>query len=167
MRGRSRAGSVRSRRRKAAAPKRPSGTETARPVSSSATRQESEIARLTRELAEARQEQTAAADVLRIISSSPGDLEPVFKAMLVSATRLCEASYGTMWLHESDGQMRVAAKHGILPEPFDEQWRIGRVFRPNPSVPTARAFATGKLVHVADLREVRSYLDRDQLTVAG
>jgi len=167
MRGRSRAVSAKPRRRKPGARKRSSGTEAARPRSSAAANQESEIARVARELAEARQEQTAAADVLRIISSSPGDLEPVFKAMLVSATRLCEASYGTMWLHESDGQMRVAAKHGILPEPFDEQWRVGRLFRPAPSVPTARVFATGKLVQVTDLREYRSYFDRDALTVAS
>ena len=131
------------------------------------TRLLNELRQRTADLTESLEQQTAPSEVLRVISSSAGDLQPVFDATLTSATQLCEAAYGTMWLQESDGQMRVAAKHGILPEPFDEQWRIGRVFRPNPSVPTARAFATGKLVHVADLREVRSYLDRDQLTVAA
>src|SRR6516162_1920169 len=81
MRRRSRAGSVKARRRKPAAPKRPGGPEAARPHSSSAASQESEIARLNRELAQARQEQTATADVLGIISSS-SSLERVFETIL-------------------------------------------------------------------------------------
>jgi GAF domain-containing protein len=105
--------------------------------------------------------------VLKVISSSPGDLQPVFDAMLASATRLCQASYGTMWLHETDGQMRVAARHGNLPAAFDDKWHVGRVFRPSPSVPTARVFETREPVHVVDLKEDRSYFDRDPLAVAG
>src|SRR6516225_3296285 len=97
MRGRSRTASVKSRRRKTAAPKRASGTEAARPRSSSAASQESDLARLTSELAEARQEQKATADVLGVISSFPGELEPVFQTMLESATRLCEAKFGTLF----------------------------------------------------------------------
>src|SRR6516162_5830942 len=56
----------------------------------------------TRELAESLEQQTAASEVLRVISSSPGDLQPVFEAILTNATRLCEASYGAMWLKEGD-----------------------------------------------------------------
>ena len=126
-----------------------------------------ENTRLLNELRELLEQQTATADVLKVISSSPGDLQPVFDAMLVSATRLCQASYGTMWLRESDGQMRVAARHGDLPEAFRDQWHIGRVFRPSPSVATARVFETRKLVHVVDLKEDRSYFDRDPLAVAA
>jgi GAF domain-containing protein len=121
----------------------------------------------TRELSESLEQQTATSEVLRVISTSPGDLRAVFDAMLASATRLCQASYGTMWLHESDGEMRVAARHGDLPETFRDQWHIGRTFRPSPSVPTARAFNTRKPVHVTDLKEDRSYLDRDPLAVAS
>jgi GAF domain-containing protein len=126
-----------------------------------------ENTRLLNELRQSLERQTATADVLRVISSSPGDLQPVFDAMLVSATRLCQASYGTMWLRESDGQMRVAARHGNLPEAFRDKWNVGSVFRPNPSVPTARAFETRKPVEVVDLKEDRSYSDRDPLAVAA
>ena len=60
------------------------------------------VARLTRELSEALEQQAATAEVLRIISSSSGELDPVFQTMLANATRLCEASYGAMWLKEGD-----------------------------------------------------------------
>ncbi len=99
----------------------------------------------TRELTESLDQQTATSEVLKVISSSAGDPQPVFDAMLVSATRLCQASYGTMWLRESDGQMRVAARHGNLPEKFRDKWHVGRVFRPGSS-PTARVFETRKTV---------------------
>jgi GAF domain-containing protein len=126
-----------------------------------------ENTRLLNELRESLQQQTATADVLRVISASPGELMPVFNAMLENATRLCEASYGTMWLRESDGQIRRAANYGTLPEAFQEKWRVGTTFRPSPSLPTARAFETGKPVEVIDLKNDPSYLDRDPLAVAA
>jgi GAF domain-containing protein len=126
-----------------------------------------ENARLLNELRQSLEQQTATADVLRIISASPGDLQPVFDATLVSATRLCQASYGTMWLQETDGQMRLAARQGNLPEAFRDKWHIGRVFRPSPSVPTARVFGSRKPVHVVDLKKDRAYFDRDSLAVAS
>ena len=126
-----------------------------------------ENTRLLNELRKSLQQQTATADVLRVISASPGELMPVFNAMLENATRLCEASYGTMWLRESDGQIRRAANYGMLPEAFQEKWRVGTTFRPSPSLPTARAFKTGKPVQVIDLKNDPSYLDRDPLAVAA
>jgi len=72
----------------------------------------------TRELAEALEQQTATADVLGIISSSPGELEPVFQAMLENATRLCEAKFGTLYLCEGDA-LRTIAMYGA-PAAFAE-----------------------------------------------
>ena len=73
---------------------------------------------LARELDEARQQQAATAEVLRIISTSPGDLEPVFHAILENATRICEAKFGTLILH-GDGVYRDAALYGA-PRAFVE-----------------------------------------------
>src|SRR5262249_8818709 len=125
----------------------------------------------TRELAEARghlsealEQQTATSEVLQVISSSPSEFEPVFQTMLANATRLCEASYGTMWLCEEDG-FRAAALYGALPAAFLEQ--LPRTYHPNPEVSLACAAKTRQVVQVADLRESRQYLDGDPLPVAA
>ena len=99
-----------------------------------------EVQARTRELSEALEQQTATSEVLSVISSSPGELEPVFEAMLANATRLCEASYGLMYLCEGDA-FRMAALHGDLPGAFKEQWRYGTLFRPHPDIAPARAVA--------------------------
>src|SRR5215467_9223603 len=66
----------------------------------------------TRELAEARDQQAATSEVLRVISSSPGELEPVFAAMLANATRLCEAKFGFLNLYDGD-KFRTAALYNV------------------------------------------------------
>ena len=126
-----------------------------------------ENARLLNELKQSLEEQTAASEVLQVISSSPGDLQPVFDAMLANATRLCGATDGTLWLNENDGQMRIAALHGRLPETFRGEWGVGTVHRPRPSIPTARVFETRQPVQIIDLKEDRSYTERDPLAVAS
>ena len=73
-----------------------------------------ELRQRTTDLSEALEQQTATSDVLKIISGSPGELQPIFDAMLTNATQLCGASYGTMWLNENEGQMRMAARHDLL-----------------------------------------------------
>jgi signal transduction histidine kinase len=123
---------------------------------------------LLNELRESLQQQTATSEVLQVISNSPGELEPVFQAMLANATKLCEASYGGMWLCEGDA-FRAAARHGdaALPAAFAEQWRTGTVFRPGPDVPIARVAQTRQALQIADLREDRSYLAGDPLPVSA
>ena len=73
-----------------------------------------ENTRLLNELRESLQQQTATADVLKVISSSPGELEPVFQAMLENATRICEAKFGTMYFREGD-RFRAVAMYGAPP----------------------------------------------------
>jgi GAF domain-containing protein len=123
-----------------------------------------ENTRLLNELRESLQQQTATSEVLRVISSSPGELAPVFDAMLTNATRICEASYGAMWLCEGDA-FRGTAFHGDLPAAFTEPW--GMPFRPSTETALGRVAQSRKPVHIADLREDRSYLDRARLAVAG
>ena len=104
--------------------------------------------------------------MLKVISSSTGELEPVFNTMLENATKLCEASYGTMWLCEGDG-FRTAALHGAWPAFYTERLHSGTLFRPSPGVPLARVAQTRKPVHVDDLREYRTYLGGEPLAVAA
>jgi len=104
MRRRSRAGGkpIKERRRKAATPGRFRGPKVARSRKSPAISQEAKIALLTRERNEALEQLSAASEVLKVISSSPGELEPVFQAILENATRICEAKFGTLFRY--DGQ---------------------------------------------------------------
>ncbi len=120
----------------------------------------------TKELSESLERETATSEVLGVISSSPTDLEPVFEAMLANATRLCEASYGTLWLCEGDA-FRLVALHGARPAAFAAERRRGAVFRPRPGAGIALAVRTRQTLHIADLRAEQSYLDREPMAVAG
>src|SRR5262249_40601812 len=84
-----------------------------------------ENARLLNELRESLQQQTATSEVLRVISSSSGELEPVFQAMLANAVRICEAKFGSLYLHEG-GTLRVVASHNV-PRAFAEARRRGPI----------------------------------------
>src|ERR1700727_1628386 len=99
---------TKSRQRKAATPRRRNGAATRRRGSVSA-RQKSEIARLSCELDEASQQQAATAEILQIISGSPGDLQPAFGKMLAHAARICEAKYGNVFRLQGDTLPLVAS----------------------------------------------------------
>jgi GAF domain-containing protein len=123
------------------------------------------IALLTRELSESLEREKATSEVLGIISSSPADLKPVFETILANATRLCEASHGTLWLCEGDA-FRAAALHGAWPAAYTAERRRG-AFRPHPDGPLARAARTRQTVQVADMREEQAYLDRIPIAVTA
>ena len=125
-----------------------------------------ENARLLNELRESLQQQTATAHVLKIISSSPGELQPVFAAMLAKTTDLCAASHGAMWLREQNGY-RAVAIHGDLPQDYIQQWRHGPIYRPGSDTPLRRAIETRHPVQIPDLRESAAYLARDPLPVSA
>jgi GAF domain-containing protein/CheY-like chemotaxis protein len=125
-----------------------------------------EVQARTEELSEALEQQTATSQVLQVISSSPGELQPVFDALLANATRLCEASYGIMWLCEGD-QFRTGAFHGALPPAYTDRWRHGTLIRFDPEVPSVRAIKARQPVQVEDFSTSRSYRDGDPLAVDG
>jgi GAF domain-containing protein len=122
-----------------------------------------EVNARTEDLRESLQQQTATADVLQIISSSPGELEPVFQAMLENATRICEAKFGTLYLSEGDG-FRAAAMHNAPPA-YEEA--RARVVHPSPSTALGRAAKTKQVVQIPDVTLERGYIERDPLSVSA
>ena len=126
-----------------------------------ATGLERRLAEAERQLGEALERQAATDEVLRVISSSPGDLEPVFQAMLASATRICEAKCGTLLLFE-EGQLRLVAMHGA-PREFEE------LRRRDPTIPTyvRRLVETREIVHVADIAAEDPHASSPLVKLAG
>jgi two-component system NtrC family sensor kinase len=121
-----------------------------------------ENTRLLNELRESLQQQTATADVLGVISSSPGALGPVFEAMLTNAVRLCGAKFGNLFLHEGGG-LRVVASHD-LPPAFAEARRRSPL-HPPPGTGLCEAIETKQTVHVADLAAAQPYAERHPAVV--
>jgi GAF domain-containing protein len=127
-----------------------------------------ELQASNRDLSEALQQQTATSDVLKVISSSPGDLQPVFQAMLENATRICEAKFGVMWLSEGGGFQSVAVHS---PAAHVESRRRQPVIHPGSELPLGRLAHTRQIVHIADIRTERAYVEGEptfvQLADAG
>jgi two-component system NtrC family sensor kinase len=121
-----------------------------------------EVQARTRELSESLQQQTATADVLQVISASPGDLAPVFDRMLENAIRVCGAEFGSMNLTEN-GAMRPAAQHNVPAEYAAA--RGNRFFTPHPKSPLAASIRTKQVVQVADLRTTEAYLERSPTAI--
>ena len=116
-----------------------------------------ENARLLTETREALEQQTATAEVLEVINCSPGDLAPVFNAMLEKALRLCEASFGSLQVYECD-RFHAAATFGAIPE-LDEFMRLPRT--PGPKEGLGRIARGDSLVHIDGVsRRLRLTLGR-------
>src|SRR6516164_2943414 len=153
-------GSTKARGGKAATPKRRHASKSAR-HRSSATASEIELARRTRERDEAVEQFSATSEVLKAISASAGELEPVFGAMLDNATRICDATSGLLVRAENDGFRIVAS----MQQRADIEEMKHRTFKFGPSTPIGRAVQTRQIVHVANLAEDRAYLEREPLAV--
>ena len=115
-----------------------------------------ELRQRTDDLTEALEQQTATSEVLQIISASPGELEPVFAAMLGSPTRICEAEFGNFFLREGE-TFRAVAWHGEATYVGNWQRQPLAIKTDEPHIPLARLVETRQRVHVADLREDVAY----------
>src|SRR5262249_24921991 len=124
-----------------------------------------ENTRLLNELRESLQQQTATSEVLQVISSSPGELEPVFQSMLASATRICGAKFGMLYLYEGDC-FRCAAHHNVPPA-IAEHRRLHPVFRPGPNAGLGRVAATKQTAHISDVTAEQAYIEGDPTLVMG
>ena len=118
-----------------------------------------ENTRLITETREALEQQTATADVLRAISGSPGDLRPVFQAIIANAVEICAAKNATLWLYEND-EFRAVARHLDTEMPLD-------VMRPGPKSGLGRLAATNQTVHIADYAAEAAYAERDHFAVTA
>jgi two-component system, NtrC family, sensor kinase len=114
-----------------------------------------EVQARTRELSESLEQQTATSEVLQVISSSPGELEPVFNAMLANAIRICEAKFGVLFLAEGDA-FRAVALHGVSAA-YAEARSKEPVIRPGPGTSLHGAASTRQPVQIADIREEPAY----------
>jgi signal transduction histidine kinase/putative methionine-R-sulfoxide reductase with GAF domain len=117
-----------------------------------------ELRQRTSDLSESLEQQTATADVLRVISSSPGELEPVFQAMLENAVRICEAKFGVLYLSEGEG-FRVGAMRNAPPAYAELRRREPVMRRASPRTAIGRAAATKQTVQIADVQAEPGYFD--------
>jgi GAF domain-containing protein len=154
---------MKTRRRKTTKPKhRKEPTAARRRRASSTVNLQRQLDERTRELAEAQQyladaleRQTAISEVLRVISSSPGELEPVFQAM-ENAVRICAAKFGTLNLCEGD-EFRIVAMHGVPPA-VAKKLQVGPR-RSSPNSALGRAARTKQTVHIADVLTERGFFE--------
>src|SRR5262249_14599646 len=111
----------------------------------------------TRELAEALERQTATSEVLSVISTSPGDLQPVFEAMLEKAVRICDAKFGNIYRWDGEA-LHLLASHNTPPALAEA--RRHSPLRPHPETPIARMVAHKAAFHTADVAAMPGYIDR-------
>src|SRR5215813_11768926 len=116
-----------------------------------------ELAEAQKHLAEALEQGKATSEVLRVISSSSGELAPVFESLLASAIHLCGAEFGIIFLREGDG-FRTVALHGATAEYTEARWRAPFV-RPAADTGLGRVLETKRVVQIADVQAVAGYVD--------
>jgi GAF domain-containing protein len=114
----------------------------------------------TRELSESLEQQTATSEVLRVISSSQGQLQPVFDTLLDNATRLCAAKFGTMFFCEGN-DFRVVAQHKNTPPALAQVRRQDPIVRAGPGTAVRRSSQTKQVVQVANIMEDKAYSERN------
>src|SRR5262245_27074988 len=120
---------------------------------------------LKKKLAEALEQQTATSEVLQVISSSPGELQPVFAAMLANAMRVCEAKFGFMQRYEGDTWKIAAAQGAPAYTEYLQQHYEHK--QPGPETVSARIARTKQVVQTSDLAASRGYVERDPIVVAA
>jgi GAF domain-containing protein len=125
-----------------------------------------EVQKRTRELSESLEQQTATSEVLKVISSSPGELEPVFEAMLANAARLCEARFAILYLRDG-GTFRAVAATKDAPPAYVEARKRDPALRPAPDAPLGRVASTKQVAHIADLSKLQSYVEHHPVVVAA
>jgi two-component system, NtrC family, sensor kinase len=115
----------------------------------------------TADLTEALEQQTATSEVLQVISSSPGDLQPVFASMLENAVRICGAKFANLFIYE-DSSFRIVALQNAPPA-YAERWRHRPVLSvaDNPRNPLGRLAATKDVIDIPDLMTEPGYIERD------
>src|SRR5882724_8127614 len=124
---------------------------------------ENKVEQRTAELTESLEQQTATSEVLQVISSTPGDLQPVFKSMLSNALRICEAKFGNLLLFDGKG-FAMAELHNS-PAAYAQMYANGPVV-PGPNTGLGRIVATRQVVHIADIMAETGRVERDPLRIA-
>ena len=127
------------------------------------TRLLNELRQRTDDLSEALEQQTATSEVLKVVSSSPGDMKPVFEAMLANALHICDAKFGHILLY--DGERYHAAYLHEVPSSYREFWEQHGPIRPGPKTGLARLARTKQVSHIPDLKADTTYTEGDPLRV--
>ena len=113
-----------------------------------------ELRQRTTDLTEALEQQTATSDVLQVISSSPGDLQPVFASMLENAVRICDATFGNIYRYDGEA-LHIVATHNTPPAFAEDRRRSP--YRPYPQSPIGHMVAAKTVVHISDVTAEEVY----------
>jgi adenylate cyclase len=158
MRRRNKTGGKKGKTHRPKTLKRHNAPKTARRRNFSAAGPQEQISALTRELKEALEQQTATSEVLKVISSSAGELRRVFETMLENAVRICGAKFGNLWLREGD-VFRIGATHGA-PQAYVDYLRREQAFRPDPRLGLGQVLRTKEALQAADIAAVPTHGDK-------